>query len=69
MLTLITPHDHDDNHAHNLLPVEPALRVKALETILLEKGLIYQQAVDAIIDEYEQRIGPHIGAKINANGL
>ena len=60
------PHDHDENHVHNLMPAEPALRVKALETILLEKGLIDQQAVDAIIDAYEQRIGPHIGAKIVA---
>ena len=60
------PHDHDENHVHNLLPTEPALRVKALETILLEKGLIDQQAVDAIIDEYEKRIGPQIGAKIVA---
>ena len=60
------PHDHDENHVHNLLPAGPALRVKALETILLEKGLIDQQAVDAIIDAYEQRIGPHIGAKIVA---
>ena len=60
------PRDHDENHVHNLLPAEPALRVKALETILLEKGLIDQQAVDAIIDEYEQKIGPHIGAKIVA---
>ena len=60
------PHDYDESHVHNLLPAEPALRVKALETILLEKGLMDQQAVDAIIDEYEQRIGPHIGAKIVA---
>ena len=60
------PHDHDESHVHNLLPAEPALRVKALETILLEKGLLDQQAVDAIIDEYEHRIGPHIGAKIVA---
>ncbi len=50
----------------NLLPAEPALRVKALETILIEKGLLDQEAVDAIIDEYEQRIGPHLGAKIVA---
>ena len=66
MLLCRMPHDHDENHAHHLLPVEPALRVKALETILLEKGLLDQQAVDAIIDEYEQRIGPHIGAKLVA---
>ena len=58
--------DHDESHVHNLLPAEPALRVKALETILLEKGLLDQKAVDAIIDEYEQRIGPHIGAEIVA---
>ena len=60
------PHDHDENHAHQLLPAEPALRVKALETILVEKGLLDQQAVDAIIEEYEQKIGPQIGAKIVA---
>ena len=60
------PHDRDENHVHNLLPAEPALRVKALETILLEKGLLDLQAVDAIIDEYEKRIGPQIGAKIVA---
>ena len=59
-------YDRDENHVHNLLPAEPALRVKALETILLEKGLLDQQAVDAIIDEYEKRIGPQIGAKIVA---
>ena len=59
-------HDRDEIHVHNLLPAEPALRVKALETILLEKGLLDLQAVDAIIDEYEKRIGPQIGAKIVA---
>ena len=66
MLNCIMSPDHDENHVHNLLPAEPALRVKALETILLEKGLLDQKAVDAIIDEYEQRIGPHIGAEIVA---
>ena len=66
MLLYVMSHDHDENHVHNLLPAEPALRVKALETILLEKGLLDQQAVDAIIDEYEHRIGPHIGARIVA---
>ena len=66
MLMSVMPHDHDENHVHNLLPAEPALRVKALETILVEKGLLDQQAVDAIIEEYEQKIGPQIGAKIVA---
>lgn len=66
MLLCLMPHDHDENHAHHLLPAEPALRVKALETILVEKGLLDQQAVDAIVDEYEHKIGPHIGAEIVA---
>ena len=66
MLLCHMPHDHDENHAHHLLPAEPALRVKALETILVEKGLLDQQAVDAIIDEYEHKIGPNIGAEIVA---
>ena len=66
MLLCRMSHDHDENHAHHLLPAEPALRVKALETILVEKGLLDQQAVDAIIDEYEHKIGPHIGAEIVA---
>ena len=66
MLLCRMPHDQDENHAHHLLPAEPALRVKALETILVEKGLLDQQAVDAIIDEYEHKIGPHIGAEIVA---
>ena len=51
------PHDHHDEDAHSLLPSEPALRVKALETILVQKGLIDPAAVDAIIDRYEHQIG------------
>ena len=47
------PHDDHDEDAHSLLPSEPALRVKALETILVQKGLIDPAAVDAIIDRYE----------------
>lgn len=61
------PHDHpDEAHAHTLLPSEPALRVKALETILTRKGLIDPAAVDAIIDIYEHQIGPRIGAGLVA---
>ena len=45
-------HDHDD-HAHALLPPDPALRVKALETILSAKGLIDPAALDAIIEKSE----------------
>ena len=60
------PHDHHDKSAHSLLPGEPALRVKALETILVQKGLIDPAAVDAIIDQYEHHIGPQIGAGLIA---
>ena len=67
MLEFSMPHDHhDEAHAHALLPSEPALRVKALETILTRKGLIDPAAVDAIIDIYEHQIGPRIGAGLVA---
>ena len=56
------PHDHHDDNPHSLLPSEPALRVKALETILAEKGLVDPAALDAIIDLYAHEIGPQIGA-------
>lgn len=42
------------------------LRVKALESILLEKGLVEQAALDAIIDHYENKVGPHLGAQVVA---
>lgn len=59
------PHD-DPDHPHSLLPPEPALRVKALETILTAKGLIDPAALDGIIDTYENRIGPQNGAAVVA---
>ena len=58
--------EHDKSKAHTLLPSEPALRVKALETILTRKGLVSAEALDEIIDVYAHKIGPHIGAKIIA---
>ncbi|WP_299150346.1 nitrile hydratase subunit alpha [uncultured Tateyamaria sp.] len=61
------PHDHSDHaHPHSLLPSDPALRVKALETILTQKGLIDPAALDEIIDTYENQIGPHNGAHVVA---
>lgn len=59
------PHDNHEE-PHSLLPPEPALRVKALETILTRKGLIDPAALDAIIDTYENRIGPRNGAQVVA---
>lgn len=59
------PHDHhDDDHPHTLLPPDPALRIKALETLLVRKGLIDPAAIDAIIDTYENKIGPRNGAHV-----
>ena len=61
------PHDHaDHDHPHTLLPSDPALRVKALETILTQKGLIDPAALDEIIETYESKIGPRNGAHVVA---
>lgn len=61
------PHDHsDDAHPHSLLPSDPALRVKALESLLIEKGLVDPAALDAIIETYEHKIGPQNGAAVVA---
>lgn len=58
------PHSHD--HAHSLLPPDPALRVKAIETLLIKKGLVDQGAIDAVIDAYQNKIGPRNGARVVA---
>src|SRR5450631_3129348 len=56
-------HHHDD-HGSEL--DEMQLRVRALETILTQKGYVDPKALDFIIDTYETKIGPHIGARIIA---
>jgi len=56
-------HDHD--HDHSELS-EVALRVRALETVLAEKGLIDPAALDVIVDTYETRVGPRNGARVVA---
>ena len=62
---VLMPHDHSDPaHAHSVLPSDPALRVKALESLLSAKGLIKPDALDEIIDTYENRIGPRNGAQV-----
>ena len=45
-----------DEHSHTEPPSEPALRIKALESLLVEKGLVDPGAVDEIIDLFEKRI-------------
>ena len=59
------PHD-DHDHPHSLLPPEPALRVKAPESILVAKGLVDPAAMATILDTYERKVGPHLGAKLVA---
>ena len=56
-------HDHEHDHAHSHLPSDPELRVKAIETLLLSKGLIDPNTLDELIDTYENNIGPQNGAK------
>ena len=46
--------------------LDPAIRVRALETLLTEKGLIDPAALDALVDTYENRVGPRNGAKVVA---
>jgi len=58
-------HDHDHDHDHSELS-EVGARVRALETLLTEKGYIDPAAVDALIETYEKRIGPRNGAKVVA---
>ena len=55
-------HDHADNGP----PSETAMRVKALETLLTEKGLLDPAAIDALVETYETRIGPRNGARVVA---
>ncbi len=61
------PHDHSDHDdPQSLLPPDPALRVKALETLLTRKGLIDPAALDVIIDTYAHKVGPQNGAQVVA---
>jgi nitrile hydratase subunit alpha len=57
--------DHDHEHDHSELS-EAQLRVRALETVLTEKGYIDPAALDAIIETYERKVGPHVGARVVA---
>src|SRR5579883_3107449 len=55
---------HD--HSHQAVPSDPALRVKALESLLVEKGLVDRAALDALVDTYETKVGPRNGARVVA---
>lgn len=59
-------HDHDHDHHHDNRYSDMEARVKALETVLTEKGLVDPQAIDAIVETYETRVGPRNGARVVA---
>jgi nitrile hydratase len=56
-------HDHHHDHPHGSELSEMQLRVRALETVLTEKGYVDPAALDLIVEAYETRIGPHNGAR------
>ena len=59
------PHDSHD-HDHTDPPSDLTLRVKALETVLTRKGYVTPEAIDAVIDTFENKVGPRNGAKVVA---
>ncbi|MBE2274910.1 MAG: nitrile hydratase subunit alpha [Rhodobacteraceae bacterium] len=59
-------HDHDHDHDHEHRRPDVALRVKAIESLLVEKNLLDPEAVDKLIDLYEHKIGPRNGARVVA---
>ena len=56
----------NNNNAHRLFPEDPVSRVKALRSILEDKGLINQESLDLILDTYQNKVGPINGAKLIA---
>ena len=63
----MTPdNDHSHDHSHGSELSDMQVRVRSLETVLTEKGYIDPAALDAIVEAYETRIGPHNGARVVA---
>jgi nitrile hydratase subunit alpha len=63
---LASAQSHDTDHDHQALPSDLTLRVKSLESLLVEKGLVDRVAIDALVDAYEHKIGPRNGARVVA---
>lgn len=59
-------HEHHHDHDHTEPPEAIALRVKALESLLIEKGLVDPTAMDALVDTYQHKVGPRNGAQVVA---
>jgi len=58
--------DQQSDHQHQSVPSDMTLRVKAMESLLVEKGLVDPAALDALVDTYEHKVGPRNGAKVVA---
>ena len=58
--------DSVQDHDHQIVPSDLALRVKAIESLLVDKGLVDRAALDVIVDAFETKIGPRNGARIVA---
>ena len=59
-------HDHEHDHEEGSPLTETALRVRALESLLEDKGLVDPKTLDALIDTYETKVGPRNGARVVA---
>lgn len=59
-------HAHAQDHEHQAVPSDLTLRVKSLESLLVEKGLVDRKALDALVDTYEHKLGPRNGARVVA---
>ena len=57
---------HEHHHDHQVVPDDIALRVRALESILVDKQMVDPAALDEVVDAYENRIGPRNGAQVVA---
>jgi len=60
------PGEPQQPHEHQTVPSDMTLRVKALESLLVEKGLVDPAALDALVDTYEHKVGPRNGAQVVA---
>ncbi len=59
-------HDHNDednDHGHSDVPDTITLRARALQSLLVDKGLVEQSVLDRLVDEMEHQVGPHLGAR------
>jgi hypothetical protein len=62
----VSEHHHSHDHDHTEPPSDLVLRVQALESLLIEKGLVESATIDALIDTYETKVGPRNGANVVA---